>query len=63
MWYRTRSFKSHGGIDTSEMAESLIANMVKFGEERKISGETCRRMAMVLNPARLRAEDTFSWSS
>lgn len=44
------------------MAESLMAKIVEFGEDRKISGETWRRVAMMLKPDLLRALEAFKES-
>ena len=40
-----------------------MAKIVEFGEERKISGEIWKRVAMVLNPDLLRALEAFKKSS
>lgn len=43
-----------------EMAESLTAKRVAFAEEKKSSGETWRRVAMMLKPALLRVLEALS---
>lgn len=45
---------AQGGRETLEKAESWIAKMVDSGEERKSSGEICRRAAKTLKPPRRR---------
>lgn len=39
--------------------ESLMAKMVVLGDEKNISGEIKRRVAMILNPDSLRVLDAF----
>ncbi|TQD75899.1 hypothetical protein C1H46_038530 [Malus baccata] len=54
VWYRRRFLRRRGGREELEMAESLMAKRVVVAEEKKSSGESWRRVAMTVKPARLR---------
>lgn len=52
--------RSLGGREEFEISGSWRAKIVALREgERKISGETCRRVATALKPACLRAFEAF----